>query len=107
MLKSQKTFKNISHLKKYFKRHEKNGTYFSSSNTNTEKILTEAGITLIGMTVGAGVGAVIGFHVAGPPGALVGSMAGAVIGAGVVNYYMVKITRHRNGTFTAEFKPSV
>ena len=107
-MKKIKRFKNISHLKKYFKRQEKKGTYFSSQNANTEEILKKIGITMIGMTVGAGIGAGIGFYFAGPLGALIGGITGGLIGVGIVNgvYYMVIITRHRDGTFTAEFRPS-
>ena len=61
---------------------------------------------MIGIGIGGAIGAGIGFHFAGPLGALIGGITGAVIIAGAVNgiHYIVKITKHRDGTFTAELR---
>lgn len=103
----KKEFKNHLSLRRFFKRYNKQGFDFSPENKRTEKIFIQMGITIIGGTCGGLIGAGIGFYVAGPPGAIIGCVTGAIIGIAVVNgvHYKVKITKHRNGTFTVDFHP--
>ena len=86
----KKKFKNHLNLRRFFKRYNKQGIDFSPGNKKTEKMLMQMGINIIG-------------------GAVIGGITGAIIGVAVavVNgvIYRVKITKHRNGTFTADFQP--
>ena len=103
----KKKFKNPLNLRRFFKRYNKQGIDFSPGNKKTEKMLMQMGINIIGGACGGLIGAGIGFYVAGPPGAVIGGITGAIIGVAVVNgvIYRVTITKHRNGTFTANFQP--
>ena len=95
-------------MQRCFKRYNKKGVDFAPINQKTEKILKQMGINIIGGACGTLIGAGIGFHIAGPPGALIGGVVGALTGVLVINgvIYTLKITKHRNGTFTADLQPA-
>ena len=81
-----KRYKTIAGLKRALKQKYNQGTSFYSDNKKVQKLLEDIGVVAICGGVGAG----IGFAVAGPTGALVGGIVGVFTGLVITERIKIK-----------------